>query len=102
MRLFDDEQYWVKVRDGNETAYRIFTRHYTFRNWRNREGGKSGKKTSPKNAKRIAGPGHTIILLGKDDKALFIWNKQKYRKDDQQGINCVVFRNEGDRLSSEI
>jgi len=93
MRLFEDEQYWVRIRDGDERAFDLFTRHYTFRKWRNRKG---------MNGKRIAGPGETIFLLGKDGKALFIWKKQKYSQDGQEGINCVVFRNEGERLSSEL
>lgn len=93
MRLFDDENYWVKTTDGNELVYRIFSRHYTYRAWRRRNG---------KNGKRIAGPGETIILVGKDSKALFVWKKQRYSQDGQTGINCAVFRNESCRLSSEI
>ena|SRR5436190_942412 len=93
MRLFDDAMYWVKVQDGNEIAFDIFTRHYTFRKWRPRKG---------LNGKRMAGPGETIVLIGKDHKALFIWKKQKYSQDGQTGINCAVFRNESEFLSSEL
>lgn len=85
MRLFDDDLYWMQVNDGNEKAFEIFTRHYTFRKWRIRSG---------KNGKRMVGPGESIVLLGKDSKALFIWKKQKYSQDGQIGINCAVFRNE--------
>lgn len=100
-RLFDDDLYWVQVNDGDERAFEIFTRHYTFRKWRIRTG---------KNGKRMAGPGETIVLLGKDGKALFIWKKQKYSQDDQFGVNCAVFRNENPKtkdnpdgqVSSEI
>lgn len=93
MRLFDDDLYWTQINDGNETAFKIFTRHYTFRLWRRRNG---------KNGKRMAGPGETIVLLGKDGKALFIWKKQKYSQDGQTGINCAVFRNESNHLSSKL
>jgi len=91
MRLFYDEQYWTQVNDGDERAFEIFKRHYTFRKWRCRNG---------KNGKRMAGPGETIVLLGKDHKALFIWKKQKYSQDGQTGINCAVFRNENKELLS--
>lgn len=84
-RLFEDDQYWVQVNDGDERAFDIFTRHYTFRKWRIRTG---------KNGKRMAGPGETIVLIGKDGKALFIWKKQKYSQDGQTGVNCAVFRTE--------
>lgn len=94
LRLFQDDLYWVQVNDGNEMAFAIFTRHYTFRKWRPRKG---------KNGKRMAGPGETIVLLGKDNKALFIWKKQKYSQDGQTGINCAVFRNENkSNLSSNL
>lgn len=97
MRLFDDALYWVMINDGNETAFAIFQRHYTYRKGRKRDQNKNGK-----NGKRMAGPGETIVLIGKDHKALFIWKKQKYSQDNQTGINCCVFRNEGNMLSSEI
>lgn len=93
MRLFEDNLYWVRVNDGNETAFRIFQRHYSFRKWRIRSG---------KNGKRIIGPGETILLLGKDAKALFAWKKQKYSQDGQTGINCCIFRNEGNMQSSKL
>lgn len=91
MRLFELEGNWTRVRDGNLKVFEIFTRHYTFRKWRQRGG---------MNGKRIAGPGETIVLLSTDESAIFIWKKQKYSQDGQLGINCVVFRNEGPVLSS--
>lgn len=51
--------------------------------------------------KLFVGPGEKMVLLGNDGRALFVW--RKYKSDDgQTGINCAVFRNEGERLSSEI
>jgi hypothetical protein len=92
-RLFIDGGYWTRVRDGDARVFEIFRRHYTFRQWRRRNG---------PNGKRIAGPGETIVLLGIDGKAIFIWKRQLYSQDGQLGVNCVVFRNEGTRLSSEL
>lgn len=91
MRLFEDDCHWIQIRDGGEVAFRLFKRHYTYRSWRQR---------NRKNGKRIAGPGERIILISKCGKALFIWRKEKYRLDDQQGVNCAVFRNESNILSS--
>lgn len=93
MRLFEDNLYWTRVNDGNHAAFDIFTRHYTFRKWRIRNG---------KNGKRMLGPGETIVLLAKDGKALFAWKKQKYSQDGQTGINCSIFRNEGSLKSSDL
>jgi hypothetical protein len=86
--------YWTLVRDGNKKAFELFSRHYTFRKWRVRTG---------KNGGRFAGPGQTMILLSKDERALFIWRKELWRRDGQTGICCSVFRNESDTmLSSEL
>ena len=43
-----------------------------------------------------------MILLTLDCKALFGWRKQKITDDKQSGVNCFVFRNEGNILSSEL
>jgi hypothetical protein len=93
MRLFEDDCLWVQINDGDELAFSIFKRHYTFRKWRQRNG---------KNGKRFGGPGEQIILISTDHKALFVWRKEVFRKDGQSGICCAVFRNEGDLLSSKL
>lgn len=84
VRLFQDDIYWTQVNDGNEMVFQIFSGHYSFRKWRRRNG---------KNGKRMVGPGESIVLLGKDNKAIFIWRRQLYSKDGQTGVNCMVFRN---------
>ncbi|RSK24204.1 hypothetical protein [Hymenobacter metallilatus] len=66
----------------------LYERHYSAR--KNRK------------SKQIVGPGYSIVLLTHDDKALFVWQKQKYRNDGQHGINCAVFRNEGAGLASAL
>lgn len=93
-RLFDeDDCHWVKVAPTDLRALEIFKRHYTFRKWRRR---------NTKNGNRFVGPGEQITLISKDGKALFVWRKEKFRLDKQDGINCAVFRNEGSVLSSEL
>ncbi len=80
---------WVQVKDGNPTAMSIFLRHYTAR----------------KNRKlfQFVGPGEKMVLLTPDARALFVWRKFV---DDaipkQNGVNCAVFRNEGESLSSTL
>jgi hypothetical protein len=88
-----DTRHWMQIRDGNLLALDIFSRHYSFRKWRQRDG---------KNGTRFTGPGESLILLSHDGRALFVWVKSKFRLDDQQGINCAVFRNESQTKSSEL
>lgn len=92
-RLFTDGLQWTSVADGTDVALNIFRRHYSFRNWRNR---------NKKNGKRIVGPGERLILISKDHTALFVWRKERYRRDNQEGVNCAVFRNEGEVRSSDL
>jgi hypothetical protein len=79
---------WVEVRDGNATAQALYDRHYS----RNRKA-----IGNP----RIVGPGERIVLLTPCARALFVWRKF-ITKDDQDGVNCAIFRNEGAGLSSEL
>ncbi len=47
-------------------------------------------------------PGETVVLRNPEGTWLFVWQKSKYRLDNQTGWNCSIFRNESKRLSSEI
>lgn len=92
MRLFEDGCYWVKVRDGNLKALAIYERHYSRYEYAD------GRKQ-----KLFVGPGEKLVLLGKNDDALFVW--RKFIDDSgQTGVNCAAFRNEteGKQLSSEL
>lgn len=72
---------WIVIRDGDISAMNIFTRHYTARPHRK--------------IQQFIGPGKKLALMTQDAKAIFAWRKEEYRLDDQTGINCPVFRNEG-------
>jgi hypothetical protein len=78
------------VKDGNSLAASIANRHYS-RLWRG-------------NIKqdRIIGPGQRMILVEPSGKWLFAWRKTIFRKDEQEGVECCIFRNESDELSSNI
>lgn len=88
---FPDIGNWLEISDGDTFAYDIFTRHYSFNNVKPRDN---------RNSKRITGPGEKLLLISKDGMALFAWRKEKFRSDEQQGVNCTIFRNEGKILSS--
>lgn len=80
---------WTEVYDANPTAFALFQRHYSFRRARNLLD------------TRIAGPGEKMLLLNADATALFVWRKF-LSKDQQDGVNCAVFRNESPALSSDL
>ena len=84
------EDYLI-VRDGNLLAAQIANRHYS-RLWKGNV-----------NQNRFCPPGKRLILLESSGTWLFVWNQQSVvRLDGQTGVCCVLFRNESDRLSSEI
>jgi hypothetical protein len=47
-------------------------------------------------------PGKTMILRSAAGDVVFGWLWQQKRDDGQTGYNCSIFRNESQRLSSEI
>lgn len=90
MFLRFDNETWRTVKDGNFIAREIFNRHYS------RYFYKDGRRP-----KLFVGPGEKMVLLTPECDALFVWRKF-LSGDGQQGINCAVFRNESQRLSSSL
>ena len=93
MNLFpvtDLRDNWRVVHDGDSVARELYHRHYS------RYVYKDGR-----DPKKIVGPGEYIMLLTWDDKALFVWRKFR-SMDNQEGVNCAIFRNEGKKLSSGL
>ena len=81
------ESTWIDCKDGNPTAMGIFQRHYTAR--------------AHRKLFQFVGPGQKMVLITPDARALFVW--RKFIDDavpKQIGVNCAVFRNEGEQLSS--
>ena len=89
-RLFNDDCYWVQIKDGDFAAVELFEKHYSCYDY------KDGRKRT-----RFVGPGERIVLIGKNKDALFVWRKFR-SMDNQEGVNCSVFRNESKILSSEL
>lgn len=79
---------WIAVRDGNATASAIYDRHYS-------------RNPASRGDPRCAGPGEKMVLLTPCARALFVWRKF-ISKDQQDGVNCAIFRNEGAGLSSQL
>ena len=86
---------WYATHDGDPAAYQLMTRHYTFQKYAD------GRRSDMRNPNRflICGPGEKMVLVTPDYSALFIW--RKFIDDSGQvGINCAVFHNESEILSS--
>lgn len=81
---------WISVLDGDARARAIFNRHYSRRFY------SDGRKP-----KLFVGPGEKMVLLTPLCDAVFIWRKF-ISHDGQRGVNCAVFRNESEHLSSEL
>lgn len=89
---------WLHVKDGNPIARALFGRHYTYNRKRDQI---SMFWQRNRNYSLIAGPGQKMVLITPDGQALFVWRKFR-SMDHQEGVNCAVFRNEGQSLSSEL
>ena len=85
-----DTHYWWPCKDGDADARRLYRRHYSCHKY------KDGR-----NPKKIVGPGEYMMLITKTADALFVWRKF-IDKSGQTGVNCAVFRNEGDLKSSGL
>jgi len=85
--LIPTDSQWYEVSKGNQTARMIADRHYS---------------RQSVGDKQFVGPGHTMVLLSYDNKALFVWRFSGYRDDGQDGVECAIFRNEGELKSSDL
>ena len=86
------QAHWLPAKDGDPRAYALFRRHYSALPYNRRPRA---------NGMLFCGPGEKMVLLTQDCRALFVW-KKFIDKSGQQGINCSIFRNEGDILSSDL
>lgn len=89
--------YWYAVGDGDARAFDLMRNHYSFQAYAD------GRRQNLLNRNRhlFVGPGQKMVLLGADCLALFVWRKF-IDKSGQSGVNCAVFHNASDRLSSEL
>jgi hypothetical protein len=81
---------WIEVRDGNDTVREIFERHYSRKRYADR-----------RRPKLFVGPGDKLVLITPCARAIFAWRKF-ISDNDQAGVNCAIFRNDGAGLSSNL
>lgn len=84
-------RHWYLGHDGDPRGLTLYERHYSCRRYRD---GRSRRF--------FCGPGEKIVLLTKKADALFVWRRQRYSIDGQEGVNCSIFRNEGKVKSSRL
>jgi len=81
---------WWITKDGDIDCLKMYERHYSCYQY------KDGRKRI-----LFCGPGEKIVLRTKFCDALFVWRRFK-DASGQQGINCVVSRNESHYLASDL
>lgn len=83
---------WIPVLDGDDRVRGFYRRHYSCRHYRD-----------GRNPRLFVGPGEKLVLLTQYSDACFIWRKFiDAAIPKQTGVNCSLFRNESDVLSSQL
>jgi hypothetical protein len=95
--MFPELGYWLPIKDGDERAFALYQRHYSYKRYTD---GRRQRYGYP-NRFLIVGPGEKMLLLEASGHALMVW--RRFRDDSgQQGVNCAVFRNESRWRSSAL
>jgi hypothetical protein len=83
---------WRRTKDGDPRAQAIFERHYSAQPGRT--------------SKLFVGPGYKQVLITAPNdphgQALFVWRLERFRRDENYGINSAVFRNESTYRASDL
>jgi hypothetical protein len=88
---------WTPIQDADPRGFALFSRHYPYKKYADGRRKASGYR----NALHFVGPGQKMVLLSVDGRAVFAW--RKFIDDSgQQGVNCSIFRNEGQFKSSRL
>lgn len=85
---------WIAIKDGDPRAVAIYNRHYSART--------HGTRKLDRVRSGFSGSGQSLTLMTVTCDALFNWRWQQFHKDGQGGVNCTVFRNESNLLSSDL
>lgn len=80
------DNHWIEIKDGDPRAVAIYRRHYSCRN-----------PEVDYCRYGFSGKGESMVLITPECNALWCW-----RRVEGEGVNCSVFRNEGDILSSQL
>jgi hypothetical protein len=87
---------WWVTKDGDLDCLDMYLRHYSSDKANRTDGG----------GELFVGPGDKLVLRTKRAEAVFVWRKfvddciDERTGQKQEGVNCAVFRNEGEHLSS--
>lgn len=87
LQLFTDSSPWAVRTRSDVVANALADRHYSRR--------KPG-------VGRVAGPGRALVLVAPDERALWVTSWPMFNADGLDAWRCSVFRNESDRLSSDL
>jgi len=83
---------WRIVKDGDSGALELYERHYSCYQY-----------ADNRQRRLFIGPGEKIVLLSAMNDALFAWRVfMENGRTQPLGVNCSVFRNEGEKLSSDL
>lgn len=97
--VLPDQGFWIDVRDGDERAFRLYQRHYSFYNYSDGRRDRYGYR----NRRLIVGPGEKLVLLGLGESALCCWRRgSDASSKGELRVYCTVFRNESVQRASDI
>jgi hypothetical protein len=88
---------WWITKDGNLDCLDLYQRHYS-----------AYRYADQRERKLFVGPGNKLVLHTADSRAVFVWRRftddciDERTGKQQEGVNCAVFRNEGEHLSSSL
>lgn len=85
---------WIPVLDGDPRARVLYERHYSSQH--------NMKRRKRRKSKLFMGPGEKLPLLLPNGDGLFAWRYERFVNGYQMGLNCAVFRNESNWLSSDL
>ena len=88
--LFNEQVWWVPVKDGHPVLFDVFSRHYSFYEYKDN---RRSAQNYPQR-KLIFGPGEKLAMITPDGRAIIGFRKF-IDASGQTGINCNFFRNEG-------
>lgn len=95
--MTDREPQWWLTKDGDRDCLEMYLKHYSAISYAD------GRERN-----QFVGPGQTIVLRTLSADAVFVWRKfiddciDARTGEKQQGVNCAVFRNEGQIRSSDL
>lgn len=85
-----DSPLWWLTKDGDRDCLALYERHYSAYHY-----------ADGRQRKLFVGPGEKVVLRTESGDAMFVWRKF-ISDDNQEGLNCAVFRNESPYSSSEL